>query len=151
MAKRKLTLVEWYGEEFASAMRKQVALQMEKASESVARDARGLLNQRKGPPASPPGSPPARRTGTLARSIGVGRVAGAKKGRVARVFVGSGVARTPLNYAAKHELGLGRYPKRPFLKPALEKNRKRIQMLLDAGKMVKKAMSLITPHGGSAR
>lgn len=70
-----------------------------------------------GPPLPPPG-PLRVRTGHLRRSIKSG------------VNDDVGYLETDVKYGAQHELGLGKMPMRPFLRPALEDNMDKISEII---------------------
>lgn len=84
----------------------------------VQRDAKILVSKESGPPASAPGEPPHKRTGTLGRSIDqeTFKDQGDFVGRVG----------TNLKYGLWLELGTRRMAKRPYLRPALDMNHDQI-------------------------
>lgn len=93
------------------------------AAVSFQSDAKTILSRRSGPPPSPVGQPPAKRTGTLGRSIQIDR----SQIRSLRVRVG-----TNLVYARVHELGTNG-ARRPFLRATLDKQRRKYERLIVRG------------------
>lgn len=71
------------------------------------------------PPSSRPGEAPHVRTGALRRGA-TGRVEDNRR----QIIIWIGVAGVP--YAAEHEFGLSGRPARPFLRPAIQENKKEI-------------------------
>lgn len=111
--------------EFLNRARTEVEKAIARSTIRVEREASRLVNQHAGPtkmnpdrPASQPGEPPHKRTGTLARSLDseTYRKGGQFFGRMG----------TNLLYGRFLELGTQRMAPRPYLRPALDVNRKRI-------------------------
>jgi HK97 gp10 family phage protein len=95
---------------------------MARAAIIVETEAKLLLNLAAYPPASAPGDPPHKRTGTLGRSI-QNEVLKDEKELVGRVG-------TNLVYGRWLELGTSQMEPRPYLRPALTKSMRRIKPLL---------------------
>lgn len=86
------------------------------------------LNKRAGPPSSRPGKPPAKRTGTLARSWQSGghdyvKIESRTPTRYSQ-RIGSNLV-----YAMVHEYGGIRHPKRPYVFPVFMKTAKRLERI----------------------
>lgn len=82
-----------------------------------------------GPP-SPPGRPPHTQSGQLHQSVQPDISGLAAKNP--KATVGPGVP-----YSATHELGLGKFPKRPYMAPALKNMRPRIAEIFKAANITK--------------
>ena len=103
----------------------------------VQNESKRLVNRFSGPPASKPGEPPHKRTGTLDRSIDIETFTRGKD------FVGR--VGTNLNYGLWLEIGTTstdggtKMAKRPYLRPALDNKRKAIiREIRKAGKRMGK-------------
>ena len=97
----------------------------------VQNESKRLVNRFSGPPASKPGEPPHKRTGTLDRSIDMETFTRGKD------FVGR--VGTNLNYGLWLEIGTRKMAKRPYLRPPLDNKRKAIiREIRKAGKRMGK-------------
>jgi len=118
----------WHGPKVAKAIDTGLQRNLTKAALFVVRKVKQSLTKA-GPtkthpstPASSPGEPPHRRTGRLARSI------------THEVTATTARVGTNVKYGKFLEVGTGDMAARPYLRPAVYKNRKQIKKLL-AGKI----------------
>lgn len=99
----------------------------------VQREAKRLVGEKNYPPASIPGEAPAMRTGTLRRSIDQET----ERRPLRNEFVG--IVGTNLNYGKYLELGTAKLEPRPYLRPALDGQRRDIvNEIKKAGKRMSK-------------
>lgn len=101
---------------------------LDAASAVVSTEIAQELNKVAGPSPSPPGGPPARQTGALGRHFSTLTPRQTKSGRFRRVIA---VGRSVF-YGTIHELGIGRFPKRPFMAPSFARVRPRLQRTFDS-------------------
>lgn len=107
-----------------------LARAVSKSAIRVQGEARRLTSQASGPPPSAPGSPPHLRTGTLSRSIDQELL------RDDREIIGR--VGTNLNYGKWLEIGTRKMAKRPYLRPALDGMRSRIESdIREAGRALR--------------
>lgn len=108
----------WRGTTFNSRVKNALVKRLRAAAFVVEGEAKRSMRQR-GP--STPGTPPGVQTGTLRSSVTTEVNAAELTARVG----------TNLEYAPYLELGTRKMEARPFLQPALEKSRLRIQQIFD--------------------
>lgn len=105
---------KWRTRQWQDLLRKNAEAAVAEAAVRIQAEAKRLLSKRGPGPPSPPGQPPALQTGQLRQSVQVDLSGLSRRNPIARV--GPGVP-----YAAVHEFGGTRHPKRPYMKPAADK------------------------------
>lgn len=121
----RVRITKWDPEPFLRGVNQQLAARMETAAGIVEADVKGSMAGGGRPHVpSQPGEPPRIDSGNLRRNISHSVVV---QGRTVRGFV---IANT--NYARFLELGTRLMEARPFLRPALARNRARIVQVLGA-------------------
>jgi HK97 gp10 family phage protein len=112
--------LEWHGDELLKVLASEMEKRLAVVGEVVRGEAVRSLRRKKFPPSSLPNTTPAWRTGHLFRSVQyeVG------KGQFT-VRIGTNV-----RYGLYLEVGTSKMAPRPWLRPALEKSRKRIVGIL---------------------
>lgn len=119
---------EWHGDKFVSEMQQKARKNVQRLGHFLVRDIKLSLNKpgpRKGNKmarASKPGEPPHRRTGRLARSI---QAAALNLQNEVLLRIGTNV-----KYGLWLEFGTKKMAPRPFLRAALERNRKLFEKVM---------------------